>query len=92
MRDTIVLMQRARSALRLRGSFFRWEDKAPNPGQQDSWPLNTGLLRSDGSAKPALRTFRDAIAVWRREPSPELAEKPASAGARARRPPPPRAP
>jgi hypothetical protein len=81
VRDTIVLMQRARSALRLRGFVvFRWIDKAPNAGQQDSWPLNTGLLRSDGSAKPALRAFRDAIAVWRREPSPQLAEKPASAG------------
>ena len=63
MRDEIVLMQRARSALRLRGFVvFRWEDKAPNAGQKDSWPLNTGLLRKDGSAKPALHAFRYAVA------------------------------
>ena len=80
VRDAIVLMQRARSALRLRGFVvFRWTDKARNPGQKDSWPLNTGLLRSDGSAKPALAAFRYAVSVWRQEPSPELAEKPASA-------------
>jgi hypothetical protein len=81
VRDTIVLMQRARSALRLRGFVvFRWADKARNAGQQDSWPLHTGLLRADGSAKPALDAFRYAVSVWRQEPSPELAEKPASAG------------
>ncbi len=82
VRDTIVLMQRARAALRLRGFVvFRWIDKALNAGQRDSWPLNTGLLRADGSAKPALAMFRAANAVWHREPSPELAEKPASAAA-----------
>ena len=81
VRDTIVLMQRARSALRLRGFVvFRWADKALNAGQKDSWPLHTGLLRADGSAKPALDAFRYAVSVWRQEPSPELAEKPASAG------------
>lgn len=80
IRDTIVLMQRARSALRLRGFVvFRWRDPALNPGQRDSWPLNTGLLRVDGSPKPALQMFRDAVAVWRREPSPALAERPPSA-------------
>ena len=46
VRDEIVLMQRARRALRLRGFVvFRWIDKALNAGQKDSWPLNTGLLR-----------------------------------------------
>ncbi len=80
VRDEIVLMQRARRALRLRGFVvFRWIDKALNAGQKDSWPLNTGLLRSDGSAKPALQAFRYAVGVWRQEPSPELAEQPSSA-------------
>jgi hypothetical protein len=71
LRDTITLMQRARAALHLRGAVvFRWRDVAPNPGQLDIWPLHTGLLRLDGSAKPALDALRDAAGVWRQEPTP----------------------
>jgi hypothetical protein len=68
--DTIAQLRKARAALRLRGFVvFRWRDVALNQGQSDSWPLNTGLARKDGTAKPAFAAFRDAVAQWR-EPAP----------------------
>jgi hypothetical protein len=68
--EAIGLMQRARDALRLRGFVaFRWRDVPPNPGQTDVWALHTGLLREDGTAKPALGAFRDAADAWLQAPA-----------------------
>ena len=68
---TIRVMQQARDVLRLRGFVaFRWKDVALNPGQTDVWALHTGLLREDGTPKPALAAFRDVAPVWSREPTP----------------------
>ena len=70
LRDAIGLMQRSRSALRLRGFVvFRWRDVTLNPRQTDVWALHTGLVRADGSPKPALAALRDAVAGWREEPA-----------------------
>ena len=74
LRDTIVLMQQARAALALRGFIvFRWRDVPLNVGQADQWPFHAGLLRVDGSAKPALQAFKDAAAIWRQEPAHQAA-------------------
>ena len=73
--DTVAALQRARGVLRLRGFvIFRWKDVALNPGQTDVWALHTGLLRVDGTPKPALAAFRGdaavAATVWPSEPTP----------------------
>lgn len=71
LRDTVTLMQRASDVLGLRGFVaFRWRDVAPNSGQTDVWALHTGLLRGDGTPKPALDAFRDAADAWRQDPTP----------------------
>jgi hypothetical protein len=68
--DAITAMAQAREALRLRGFVaFRWRDVAQNPGQTDSWPLHTGLLRVDGSRKPAIDAFASAASLWRVAPT-----------------------
>ncbi|MDX6681039.1 MAG: polysaccharide biosynthesis protein PslG [Solirubrobacteraceae bacterium] len=70
LRDTIDLMRRSRDALRLRGFVvFRYRDVLPNPGQTDVWALHAGLLRADGSAKPALGALRAAAGSWSDEPA-----------------------
>ena len=75
LRDTIAALQQVRGVLRLRGFVvFRWKDVGLNPGQADVWALHTGLLREDGTPKPALGAFRGesavAAAVWPTEPTP----------------------
>ncbi len=71
LHDTIVLMTQARDSLRLRGFVaFRWRDVEPNDGQADIWALHTGLLRADGSSKPALAAFRAAATAWLGSPGP----------------------
>lgn len=76
LRDTIAAMQQARGVLRLRGFVvFRWKDVATNDGQADIWALHTGLLREDGTPKPAMAVFRapDVVAAtteWPDEPTP----------------------
>jgi hypothetical protein len=72
LHDAIAAMQRSRDALHLRGFVaFRWQDMAPNAGQTDVWALHTGLLRIDGSAKPAVTAFADGADLWRVAPTPE---------------------
>jgi len=47
-----------RSDLRLRGVvYFAWQDVPPAP-DRDLWLYHTGLLRLDGTPKPALEDFR----------------------------------
>ncbi len=44
---------------------FNWDDRPPT---RSIWPFFTGLVRADGSPKPALSAFTDAVA---RTPLPE---------------------
>jgi hypothetical protein len=81
LHDAIGLMQRARTALHLRGFIaFRWTDVPLNAGQRDSWPLHTGLRRNDGTAKPALQAFSSAVALWRASATAAGANGPAATG------------
>jgi hypothetical protein len=41
--------------------YFNWRDAPPYPGGQDFFGLHTGLLRRNGSPKPALHAFRAAV-------------------------------
>ena len=71
LRSAATALRNERAALRLRGLVvFRWRDVRRTPGQRDVWPLNSGLLRTDGSSKPALAAFTDAAAIWRGTPGP----------------------
>lgn len=48
--------------------YFGWRDGAPYaPTFKDFWGLHTGLLRRNGTPKPALRAFADAVATLRRQ-------------------------
>jgi len=52
-----------RHNLKLRGLiYYNWRDIPPHaPDFQDYFGLHVGLLESDGSAKPALESFRTAV-------------------------------
>ena len=41
--------------------YFNWRDAPPYPGGQDFFGLHTGLLRRNGSPKPAYHSFRVAV-------------------------------
>lgn len=50
--------------LRLRGFFyFAWRDGAVYKGGHDFWGLHTGLLRKNGTRKPAYAAFKKAVAA-----------------------------
>ena len=59
IRSSFGYLRRARRHLRLRGVvYYSWRDLAPYPPlYRDLWGLHTGLLRRDGSAKPAYSAF-----------------------------------
>jgi hypothetical protein len=60
IRRTITRLARYRGQLRLDGVFyFNWRDVAGAPGSRDYWGIHTGLLREDGSAKPAMQALTD---------------------------------
>jgi hypothetical protein len=40
-----------------RAFWFSWQDREPIPGESNWWALHTGLLRLDGTAKPAWASF-----------------------------------
>ena len=40
--------------------YFNWRDATPYAGGKDFWGLHTGLLRIDGSPKPALAAYSAA--------------------------------
>jgi hypothetical protein len=82
MRDALALLQSHRDELSLRGYImFRLRDVPTNAGQADIWPLHAGLLRRDGSEKPALATFRDAAVTWLFKDAPPVSARAARDGA-----------
>jgi len=66
--QTIAALARARARLNLRGFiYYSWRDGHPYPPRfKDFWGLHTGLLRRNGTAKPALAAFRQAVAALSR--------------------------
>jgi hypothetical protein len=56
------VIRKLKRRYKLRGVvYFSWRDADPYPpNYQDMWGLHTGLLRKDGSAKPAFRAFSKA--------------------------------
>jgi len=61
IKSTIARLARLRGRLRLDGVFyFNWRDSSPEAGASDRWGLHTGLLREDGSPKPALQALAQA--------------------------------
>jgi hypothetical protein len=57
---TVTELARYRGRLRLDGIFyFNWRDVSAAPGSRDHWGLHTGLLREDGSPKPAFQALTD---------------------------------
>ena len=58
--SSVRAIKRYRRRLRLRGFvYFSWKDARPYSGK-DLWGLHTGLLRLDGSRKPAYGAFARA--------------------------------
>ncbi|MGD0196587.1 MAG: hypothetical protein ABSC56_01590 [Solirubrobacteraceae bacterium] len=52
-----------RSSLNLKGFvYFTWRDTKPFYKVKDFWGLHTGLLRLNGTAKPSLQAFTNAVA------------------------------
>jgi hypothetical protein len=52
------------ATLKLRGFFyFAWKDGAVYKGGKDFWGLHTGLLRKNGTRKPAFAAFKKAVAA-----------------------------
>jgi hypothetical protein len=50
--------------------YFNWRDAPPYPGGQDFFGLHTGLLRRNGSPKPAFHSFRAAVREGAASPNP----------------------
>lgn len=65
IRQTIAALSRARARLNLRGFiYYSWRDGHPYPPRfKDFWGLHTGLLRRNGTAKPAFAAFKKAVAA-----------------------------
>ena len=62
--QAIAALKRNAAALKLRGFFyFAWRDGAVYAGGHDFWGLHTGLLRKNGTRKPAYAAFKKAIAA-----------------------------
>src|SRR5439155_24624234 len=48
----------ARNRLKLRGAvYYSWRDQPVYAGGKNFWGLHTGLIRVNGTPKPALRSF-----------------------------------
>ena len=60
--QSLALVDKRKSRYKLRGVvYFSWRDGRPYaPAFKDLWGLHTGLLRLDGSPKPAFNAFRRA--------------------------------
>jgi hypothetical protein len=47
-----------RSQFRLRGIvWFCWQDRDPLTGESNWWGVNSGVIRRDGSSKPAWTAY-----------------------------------
>ena len=58
IRRTLTQLAKNRDRLRLDGVYyFNWRDVTAEAGSSDHWGLHTGLLREDGSAKPAMQAL-----------------------------------
>jgi polysaccharide biosynthesis protein PslG len=64
VRTAIPALAQNQAKLNLRGFvYYSWRDGRPYaPRFQDFWGLHTGLLRIDGSPKPAYTAFQQALA------------------------------
>jgi exo-beta-1,3-glucanase (GH17 family) len=63
IRQAVAALKSNAAALKLRGFFyFAWKDGAVYKGGKDFWGLHTGLLRKNGTKKPAFAAFKKAIA------------------------------
>jgi hypothetical protein len=61
VRSVIATLGARRAELGVRGVvIFRSRDAVST---FDAWPMHAGLIRADGSAKPAFAAFRDAVAA-----------------------------
>jgi hypothetical protein len=61
--QAVAALNAAKASLNLRGFFyFAWKDGKPYSGHSDFWGLHTGLLRKNGSRKPAFAAFKNAVA------------------------------
>jgi hypothetical protein len=64
IKDTVAALKANETTLNLRGFFyFSWADGAVYAGGHDFWGLHTGLLRKNGSPKPAYEAFKQAVAA-----------------------------
>jgi hypothetical protein len=55
VKNTITKLAAERDKLKLKSlDYYQWRDVPVAPGDYDCWGLHTGLLRLDGSPKPAL--------------------------------------
>jgi hypothetical protein len=64
IKDTVAALKANETKLNLHGFFyFSWADGAVYAGGHDFWGLHTGLLRKNGSPKPAYEAFKQAVAA-----------------------------
>jgi polysaccharide biosynthesis protein PslG len=62
--QSIAALKSNAASLNLRGFFyFAWRDGPVYKGGHDFWGLHTGLLRKNGSRKPAYAAFKKAVAA-----------------------------
>jgi hypothetical protein len=70
VRDSIVALRTAAPRLNLRGLlYFKWRDRERPLAARDIWPYHAGLVRKDGTAKPALLAYAEAIKAALPEPA-----------------------
>jgi hypothetical protein len=67
IRKSFAVIDKLRRRLRLRGVvYYSWRDSQPYPpNYDDMWGLHTGLLDTNGAAKPALDAFREGVSLLR---------------------------
>jgi hypothetical protein len=60
--DTLKLLRKQRSKLKLRGIvYFNWKDAPPYDNRSDFWGLHTGLIDQGGKPKPALKALQSVL-------------------------------